>query len=163
MILSVTACGGLAVSLICARFPIRLRPELVLLACVAASAAPFVILAVVPAGWPQLPFFLLAGALGGPISVAQFAVRDRESPPQVRTQVFTLGAGLKVTGAAAGAALAGVAAGAGPGVLLLGIAACQVAGFAAGTGLLAAAPRHPSPAEARALGHPAVAGAEEYR
>jgi MFS family permease len=136
LILSVTACGGLAASLLWARFPIRRRPELVLLACVGGSALPFLAVAAVPVGWAQLPLFALAGVLGGPIGVTQFAVRDRESPREVRTQVFTLGAGLKVTGAAAGAAVAGLAAGAGMFALLVGVAVIQVLGLAAGAEVL---------------------------
>jgi hypothetical protein len=45
----------------------------------------------------------------------------------VRTQVFTVGAGLKVTAAAGGAALAGVATGLGAGALLLAVAGSQLA------------------------------------
>jgi hypothetical protein len=136
VILSVTACGALAASLLWARFPIRRRPELVLLACAGGSALPFLAVAAVPLVAVQLPLFAVAGVLGGPIAVTQFAVRDRESPDAVRTQVFTLGAGLKVTGAAAGAAAAGLAAGAGTVALLAGVAVIQVLGLAAGAVIL---------------------------
>jgi MFS family permease len=136
VILSTTAAGGVIGSLWCARFPIRRRPEIVLLACVGVTAVPFLLLAVLPAGWWMLPFYAVAGVLGGPIAVTTFAVRDQESAPEVRTQVFTLGAGVKVTGAAAGAAIAGLTAGAGAVVLLVGVAACQALGFGAGAGIL---------------------------
>jgi predicted MFS family arabinose efflux permease len=153
VVLSVTAAGGLAGSLACARWPIRGRPELVVVACVGASAAPFLLLAALPGGWWTLPLFALAGLLSGPMAVSLFAARDRESPPGARTQVFTLGAGLKVTGAAAGAAIAGLAAGVGPLVLLAGVAGCQVAGSAVGAALLGRG----------AFRHGPVAEAAEYR
>jgi MFS family permease len=136
VLLSTMAAGGLIGSLACARFPVRRRPEAVLLACVGATTVPFLLAALVPAGWWLLPFFAVAGLLSGPMAVTTFAVRDRESPPAVRTQVFTLGAGLKVTGAAAGAAIAGLAAGAGTLALLVGVAACQAAGLGAGAAIL---------------------------
>jgi MFS family permease len=153
LILSVTAFGGLISSLLCARFPIRRRPERVLLACVAGGAPLYVIAAALPAGWAQLPVFALIGLMAGPMAVAQFSVRDRESPPQVRTQVFTLGAGLKVSGAAAGAAVAGLTAGVGPVVLLIAIGLCQVVAAGSGVGILTGG----------GLGHASVARVEEYR
>jgi predicted MFS family arabinose efflux permease len=153
LILSVTAAGGLAGSLLCARFPIRRRPEVVLLACVGATALPFLVVAVLPAGWPMLPLFAVAGLLSGPMAVTLFATRDQESPPGVRTQVFTLGAGLKVTGEAAGAAVAGLTAGVGPMVLLFAVAGCQLAGLGAGAGILGR----------RGSRHPPVADVPEYR
>ncbi|WP_250006999.1 MFS transporter [Actinoplanes sp. M2I2] len=132
VILSAGAAGGLIGSLLCTRWPIRRwRPEWVVAVCLAATAVPFVILVFLPGGWLGLPLFALAGGLGAPVSVAVFAVRDQESPPGVRTQVFTLGAGLKVTAAAAGAAAAGLAAGIGAPALLAAIAVCQVLGAVA--------------------------------
>ncbi|MEW2318800.1 MFS transporter [Streptomyces bauhiniae] len=64
---------------------------------------------------------LLIGAGEGPQLTALFAVRHRESPDHLRSQVFTTGASMKITGFAVGAALAGpVAARSLPGALLLG-------------------------------------------
>ena len=129
VILSVGAAGGLAGSLLLTRWPIRRwRPEWVVAVSLGLSAVPLLILVFLPGGWIGLPFFALAGGLGVPVSVAVFAVRDQESPPGVRTQVFTLGAGLKVTAAAAGAAGAGLAAGLGAPALLAAVAACQMLG-----------------------------------
>jgi hypothetical protein len=65
-----------------------------------------------------LAFFAMAGFLSGPQGAGQFAVRDRFSPPPVRTQVFTLSTSLKTTFAAFGAALAGWISGAPPSVML---------------------------------------------
>ncbi|WP_250033436.1 MFS transporter [Paractinoplanes maris] len=132
IILSAGAAGGLIGSLLCTRWPIRRwRPERVVAICLGATAVPFLILILLPGGWLGLPLFALAGGLGAPVSVAVFAVRDQESPPAVRTQVFTLGAGLKVTAAAAGAAAAGLAAGIGAPALLAAIAVCQALGAVA--------------------------------
>jgi predicted MFS family arabinose efflux permease len=152
-ILSTTAAGGLAGSLWCARFPLRRRPEVVLLFCVGATAVPFLLVTLIAPGWWTLPLFAVVGLLGAPQAVTTFAVRDQESPPEVRTQVFTLGAGLKVTGSAAGAAIAGLAAGAGTLVLLAGMAAAPALGLAAGVGVL----------RRRGSRHARVAAVAEYR
>ncbi|MCY1145279.1 MFS transporter [Actinoplanes sp. Pm04-4] len=132
LILSAGAFGVLIGSLICTRWPIRRwRPERVVAFCIGATTVPFLILMFLPGGWAGLPLFALAGVLGAPVSVAVFAVRDQESPPGLRTQVFSLGAGLKVTAAAAGAAVAGFAAGLGAPALLAAVAVCQALGAVA--------------------------------
>lgn len=53
--------------------------------------------------------FGIAGFFIGPFAAALFTTRSHYSPPTSRTQVFTLGAGLKVTATAAGSALIGLA------------------------------------------------------
>ncbi|MFG3207326.1 hypothetical protein [Streptomyces sp. NPDC048192] len=67
--------------------------------------------------------FAAAGFCTGPLFSALLASRERYAPAAVRTQVFTLGAGLKSTFAAAGAAGAGALGGLGASPLLLGTAA----------------------------------------
>jgi MFS family permease len=125
--LSVMAAGNLVSSLLYARFPIRRwRPETVVLVSLFALAVPFALLPLIPGRWPTLILFAVAGLIDGPLFASTLTVRDREAPPEVRTQVFTIGAGLKVTAGAAGAALAGLAAGAGAAALLLAVAAGQV-------------------------------------
>lgn len=52
--------------------------------------------------------FGLSGIFVGPFASALFTVRTEYAAEAVRTQVFTIGAGLKVTAAAAGAALVGL-------------------------------------------------------
>lgn len=132
LIMAVTAAGGLAGSLLTTRIPVvHRRPERTLLVCTAATAVPFTLVALVPGGWPLLA---VTGLAMGPVTVALFSVRDREAPPEMRTQVFTLGAGIKVTSAAAGSAVGGLLAGAGSAPLLTLIAAGQV--LAALTGAL---------------------------
>ncbi|MFJ9075167.1 MFS transporter [Streptomyces sp. NPDC102278] len=71
--------------------------------------------------------FAVAGVCDGPLLTATLRIRSDHAPDGVRTQVFTLGAGLKLTAASVGAALVGFAAGAPPWTLLLGIAGLQSA------------------------------------
>jgi hypothetical protein len=63
---------------------------------------------------------VVTGIGQGPQLVALFAVRHREAPENLRGQIFTTGASLKITGFAVGAAIAGpVAAWSLPGALTL--------------------------------------------
>jgi hypothetical protein len=55
--------------------------------------------------------FAVAGVADGPLFGALLTARQHWSPPELRSQVFTLGAGAKITAAALGAALAGTLAG----------------------------------------------------
>lgn len=71
--------------------------------------------------------FAVAGVCDGPLLTATLRIRSEYAPDEVRTQVFTLGAGLKLTAASAGAALVGVAADAPAWTLLTGIAGLQLA------------------------------------
>ncbi|MFD7259365.1 MFS transporter [Streptomyces sp. NPDC059874] len=71
--------------------------------------------------------FAVAGVCDGPLLTATLRIRSEYAPDGVRTQVFTLGAGLKMTAASAGAALVGLAADAPAGLLLTGIAGLQFA------------------------------------
>lgn len=89
--------------------------------------------------------FAVAGVCDGPLLTATLRIRAQYAPPGVRTQVFTLGAGLKMTAASAGAALVGLAAAAPAGLLLTGIAGLQ---FAAALLHVLASGRAPAPAEA---------------
>jgi MFS family permease len=85
--------------------------------------------ALVP-GWLTLAAVALVGAGEGPQLTALFAVRHRETPADLRGQVYTTAASLKIAGLAAGAALAGPLAG-------WSVTACLL--IAAGTELGAAA------------------------
>ena len=135
--LSVMAAGDLVGALLYAKYPIRRwRPESVVLVSLFALAVPFAMVAAAPGRWSTLIWFAVAGLIEAPLFASLLAVRDREAPPEVRTQVFTIGAGLKVTAAAAGAALAGTAAGPGPSVLLVAVAAAQLGAGGAAYGFL---------------------------
>lgn len=96
---------------------------------------------------PSVPLaavaFAAAGVCDGPLLTATLRIRSEFAPEEARTQVFTLGAGLKVTAASAGAALVGLAAGVAPWVLVLAIAALQLAAALLHT---AVAPRGPASA-----------------
>jgi Major Facilitator Superfamily len=81
-------------------------------------------------GWLTGPAAAAAGAGEGPQLTALFAVRHRETPDQMRGQVYTTAASLKIAGLAAGAALAGPLAG-------RSVTACLLVG--AGTEVCAAA------------------------
>ncbi|MFK0253795.1 MFS transporter [Streptomyces sp. NPDC090445] len=71
--------------------------------------------------------FAVAGVCDGPLLTATLRIRADHAPDAVRTQVFTLGAGLKLTAASVGAALVGLAAGAPPQLLLSGVAVLVLA------------------------------------
>ncbi|MEV6766251.1 MFS transporter [Streptomyces sp. NPDC051105] len=122
------------------------RPERVVLWGLLITGLP---LAMVPLSRHAIPaavLFAMAGFCTGPLFSALLASRERYAPAAVRTQIFTLGAGLKSTFAAAGAAAAGALSGLGAAALLLGTAACQVAAAALGLALLAG--HRPDPADA---------------
>lgn len=71
--------------------------------------------------------FAVAGAAEGPQLAALFAVRHEQTPARLRARVFALGAGLKVTGFAVGAAAGGaVAARSLSAALLLAAGTCAV-------------------------------------
>lgn len=70
--------------------------------------------------------FGLAGVFTSPANAAMLLLRDLESPVAVKSQVFTIGAGLRAAAAAVGAALAGAAAGLDAGWLVAGIAAVWI-------------------------------------
>ncbi|WKK72273.1 hypothetical protein Q0F99_04585 [Rathayibacter oskolensis] len=66
--------------------------------------------------------FAVAGIFTAPANAAMLLLRDQESPAAVRSQVFTIGAGLRAAAAAVGAVLAGAASGLPAGWLVVGIA-----------------------------------------
>lgn len=135
-LLSAEGCGALCGSLLYARRPILTgRPQLLVTLALLASAAPAAAIAVVgPVGGIPLMWFI--GFLTGPSSGAQFEVRERESPRELNTQVFALGAGFKISMAAIGAALGGQLAGVGPAPLLIAVGSLQLLGGALAFALL---------------------------
>ncbi|MGW1377923.1 MFS transporter [Streptomyces sp. NPDC002446] len=82
--------------------------------------------ALVPSPAAGAALFVLAGVCDGPLLTATFRIRAGYAPPRTRAQVFTLGAGLKITAAACGATAVGAAAALPPPLLLLTIAAVQL-------------------------------------
>jgi hypothetical protein len=103
---------------------------------------------------PAAGLFAVAGFCTGPLFSALLASRDRYAPAAVRTQIFTLGAGLKSTFAAAGAGTAGALSGLGAAPLMLGTAACQVLAAALALVLLTGRPTGPTDSAAGPAGLP---------
>src|SRR6266545_940229 len=101
--------GGMAGALAGTRLLAGWPPQRVVLAGLA-------LLGLLMAAWPLAPSFpvalllvALAGVLEGPAFAATFATRQRWSPVDLRGQIFTTAASLKLGAFAVGAALAGPA------------------------------------------------------
>ncbi len=166
LLLTVLAVASLLANAVLARKPLPWAPDrsvwlstlLLAASCLLAASGHGVVVAAVLAGFAE-----------GPQLTALFAIRHREAPEHVRAQVFTTAASVKITGLAAGAALAGpLAAWSLPACLVTAAAVQLIAaatylrsdirGFAPGRGL-----RHPDPrkssdirgfAPGRGLRHP---------
>ncbi|MFE5731965.1 MFS transporter [Streptomyces sp. NPDC056528] len=130
MLLSCTAASALAAHAVLARFPRAVAPDTLLrTGALVQAVAP----AAAVSGHPVVlvAAALVAGIGEGPQLTALFAVRHREAPDHLRSQIFTTGAGLKTTGFALGAAVAGsVAARSLSGALLLAAATAVLAALA---------------------------------
>lgn len=121
VIVSAFAIGGLIGALAIAARQGTMRPELVMglgfaatgLLTVAAAIDLGLVWSVVVIG--------LSGLFTASSAAAMLLLRKQQSPPALRSQVFTVGAGLRATAAAAGAAMAGAAAGLGAGILIVGV------------------------------------------
>ncbi|MFD8633827.1 MFS transporter [Streptomyces sp. NPDC059656] len=126
VLMTAFAVGALAGSLTLGRMtsvaPGRLVRRAMVGTGVALTAAAFT-----PSVAVTAALFAVAGVCDGPLLTATLRIRAEYAPDGVRTQVFTLGAGLKMTAASAGAALVGLAADAPAGLLLTGIAGLQFA------------------------------------
>ncbi|MER6915637.1 hypothetical protein ABT354_28530 [Streptomyces sp. NPDC000594] len=144
---------ALAANALIARRPAPFRPDTVLVAGAAVLALACLLAAAAPRLGP--PALLLAAVLlglaEGPQLTAVFAIRHREAPAGLRGQVFTTGASLKLTGFAAGAALAGQLAPWSPTGALLAAAGIHLLAVALGAALR-------TPRCARGYGSPRSAG-----
>jgi hypothetical protein len=69
----------------------------------------------------------LSGAFTAPTAAAMFSLRNHLSPPHLRSQIFTVGAGFRTSASAAGAGLAASATAFGGGLLMAGIGVIWVA------------------------------------
>lgn len=142
MIMSVYALGGLVGAIATAARPGgRLRPE-TSMALGFAGVGLLTFGAAIDWGviW-TMAVLGLAGAFTAPSLAAMLMLRKQQSPRSLRGQVFTVAAGLRASTAAGGAALAGLAAGAGGTVLILMIGLVWVAAAL----LLLAYPRGAAP------------------
>ena len=127
-IVTAFAVGSLLGSLIAtARPPRRWHTETVMLVGFAGTG----LLTIVAAADLGLPWTIAAIALSGlctgPSTAAMLLLRKQQSPAAVRSQVFTVGSGLRTTAAAVGAAIAGLAAGLDAGALIAVIGVIWVA------------------------------------
>ncbi|QKW05583.1 MFS transporter [Streptomyces sp. NA04227] len=107
LLLSGMALAALGSNALFARRGRGVRPERVMV-CAPLVLAVACLLAAVTEPALLLLAVVLAGAAEGPQLTALFAIRHREAPEALRGQIFTTGASLKLTGYAAGAALAGL-------------------------------------------------------
>jgi hypothetical protein len=139
------AVGALAGTLAVTAFPIRRVPAVVVMASAWAATGVLTLAAALQLGLPVvIALVALSGAASGPGVTAMLLLRTRHSPRALRSQVFTVAAGLRATGAALGAGLAGLLPSAQASLLLALIGACWLVS----AGVLAGYPRHASPAEA---------------
>lgn len=157
LLMTAFAAGGLAGALVMTRWrPAAAADRLAGLFLLGAGGA---FLAAATAGRHAaitLILFAAAGACDGPLLTATLEVRSQYAPEHVRPQVFTMGAALKISAAAIGAALIGLFSQAPPRLLLLAIAGTELLGYAA----LRLLPRfrHAHPADA-----PSVPGGQAHR
>ncbi|WP_426514333.1 MFS transporter [Dactylosporangium sp. McL0621] len=129
--------GALAGSLLMARRPVAIAPHRVVVGCLVVTG---VVLASVPlvSSWAGVVgLFAVAGLFDGPLFTSLLQVRASEAPARARTQVFTLGAGVKLSAAAIGAAVFAGVGGWPLWVLLVGLGGTQVVAAVVGVALLA--------------------------
>ncbi|CNE69237.1 enterobactin exporter EntS [Mycobacterium tuberculosis] len=131
------AVGSLIGSLASSRWLTPKHAEPVMVAGLVAFGAALAALAVAPSLPWATAAFVAAGIAEGPVFAATLMLRQRESPPDRLGQVNTTAGSLKIGASAVGAALtAATAEAVGPIGLVLGIAAFQFVGAAAGFVLL---------------------------
>jgi hypothetical protein len=141
-LLSAVAAGALVGALAYARHPVGAdRPARVVMLGLVAGGLPLLLVPVTGNVAVSLALFAVSGFFVGPQVSALFTSRDQQAPAEFHTQVFTFGAGLKITAAALGAALAGAVGSNGAGgtglggnALVLAVAGCHI--VAGGIGAL---------------------------
>lgn len=131
VLLSCAAVSALVANAVLIRFPRSVAPDTIIWA---GALLQGVALALAATGSPAVLILavLMVGIGEGPQLTALFAIRHREAPEHLRSQIFTTGASLKITGFALGAAVAGpVATWSLPGALALasGVAALAAPAF----------------------------------
>jgi MFS family permease len=147
LLLTVLAAASLVANAVLARKPPP--PDRTVLASTVLLAGSFLLAAAGHDVATLLAAAVLAGFAEGPQLSALFAIRHREAPAEVRAQVFTTAASVKITGLAAGAAAAGPLSALSVTTGLCAAAGCQL--LAAATYVLfrtSGRTRTPSPARA---------------
>ncbi len=108
LLLAIQAGMSVIASAAMARWPPRPSPDTVFLIATALAGCGLAALAFARSAAWIVAIVAIAGLADGPQLAAIFAVRQREAPPELRGQIFTTAASLKISAAALGAALAGV-------------------------------------------------------
>ncbi|WP_395243980.1 MFS transporter [Agromyces sp. MMS24-K17] len=119
LVVTAFAIGGLLGALWNSGHRSRLRPEATMGLGFAATGVLTVVAAVDLGLWWTVVAIGASGLFTAPSAAALLLIRKQQSPPALRSQVFTVGAGLRAAAAAAGAAVAGLASGIGAGPLLV--------------------------------------------
>jgi hypothetical protein len=127
VIVTAFAVGGLLGALWGSARQTDRRPEVVMGVGFAATGV-FTMLAALDLGlvWTIVAIGA-SGLFTASSAAAMLLIRKQQSPPALRAQVFTVGAGLRAAAAAAGAAIAGISAGLGAAVLIAAIGAIWIA------------------------------------
>ncbi|WP_432051203.1 MFS transporter [Streptomyces xiamenensis] len=141
LLMTVFALGALAGALATARLRRPVPPARLVTVALAGTGVALGAAALAPSPVLCLPLYALAGLCDGPLLSATLRIRADHAPDHLRAQVFTLGAGLKITAAACGAALVGLLAALPAALLLMWAALLHVAAAALHTGLT----RHTTP------------------
>lgn len=115
--------GNLLGSALVTAWPLRGEPEVLATRLFAALATATAACAFAPVHAVAIAGFAVLGLLNAMAFTATLAARGTYAPAGAQAQVFVTSAGLKVTSAAAGAALAGATSGLGATALMLGAAA----------------------------------------
>jgi len=137
LLLTAVAAGAFIGSLLWTWRPIAVdHAPLVTAMSMIGIGIPVAIAAIGPSLEATAVLFGLSGVFIGPFGSALFLSRTQYATPAVRTQVFTIGAGLKVTASALGAALIGFAAGLPVATQLLLVASSPLLAGILGTVLL---------------------------
>ena len=144
IIVTAFAIGGLLGALWNSAHPSRLRPEVEMGLGFAATGV-FTVVAAADLGpaWAAVAIGV-SGLFTAPSASAMLLIRKQQSPPALRAQVFTVGAGLRAAASAAGAAVAGLAAGLGGQSLIVAIGVVWILSGA----MLVAYPKHAPPIDA---------------
>ncbi|MGV9270084.1 MFS transporter [Kitasatospora sp. NPDC003701] len=128
LLMTVFAVGALTGTLGITRLRRTVPPQRLAVIGLLATGICLAAAALVPAVPVAAACFAAAGAGDGLVLTATLRIRADHSPPQRRTQVFTIGAGLKISAAAIGSALGGLSTASTAHWYLTGIAALQAAG-----------------------------------
>ena len=106
VILGFNAAGGVLAALIITKVPIR-RPDLLVIVTMTISMIALLLIAIAPVLWVVLLGAFIMGATDAPMLSAMYLIRNRESTPRVRAQVFSTAARLRTAAFGLAAALFG--------------------------------------------------------